>query len=184
MDNTAVLSNLANQVYRIRKSFKMSMGDFAKKCGLSSVVIQQIEKGKSPQVTTLLKIAKACDVNPSIFFLSLDKDQLEGKNIYLKASQWKYVFDKAKEQNMNETEWLSSLIESVRGKGNFTSSYKYVNSDNCLSCVEKDALLREMNTLLGVMNSILTGMVNSVVNDQVMVRYNVLKNKMEENNAR
>jgi len=57
-------STLAQNIKRLRKQFKLSQEELAKKAGITYSTLIKIESGKNdnPTIKTLLKIAKALNV--------------------------------------------------------------------------------------------------------------------------
>ena len=57
---------IGNQIYTLRKSYKLSREKFAEKTNLSPNYIYEIEKGNSiPGCIALIKICNFCKINPA-----------------------------------------------------------------------------------------------------------------------
>ena len=78
MDEEAQLNFVINKIKEIRIQKRISQLELSTISNLSQSFLASIEKGrKQPSVLTLLRIAKALDVNPRIFFPNTEKKSKE-----------------------------------------------------------------------------------------------------------
>lgn len=65
---------------QVREEAKLSQLELSYKSGVSQNMITYIETGKrTPTLTTLLKLCKALDINPSVLFIEADKQKEQKK---------------------------------------------------------------------------------------------------------
>jgi transcriptional regulator with XRE-family HTH domain len=67
-DSKKVLTVIGNNILRLRG--RMSQEELENKAGVSRSVISAIENGKSISLTSLIKLAKALNVEPQDLFIS------------------------------------------------------------------------------------------------------------------
>ena len=65
---------------QVREEAKLSQLELSYKSGVSQNMITYIETGKrTPTLTTLLKLCKALNINPSVLFIETDKQKEQKK---------------------------------------------------------------------------------------------------------
>lgn len=70
------LMNISEKIKQLRKNKKMSQKELAQKTGLSIGSIQGYEQGRyNPKLETVLKIADALEISPSVFYDDLTQEE-------------------------------------------------------------------------------------------------------------
>ena len=70
--------NVGMTIKNIRKSKKLLLKEVASKCGISSSMLSQIEKGNAnPSLNTIKSIAQVLEVPLFKFFIDSDKEKYE-----------------------------------------------------------------------------------------------------------
>lgn len=89
--------NIGEKIKSIRLEKKLTQKDIALKSEIAEITIRKIESGKNnPTINTVLKIARALDVNPNIFLFD-DDEEIEKFEVFKSnrkafAEQWNKSF--------------------------------------------------------------------------------------------